>query len=164
MTVSPLSKAYFACGCFWGAQFYFDKLRGVKSTVVGYMGGTLDNPTYRDVKTGTTGHLETTEVTYESSILGYEDLVKYFFEIHDFSQTDGQGPDIGSQYLSAVFVGSKEEEETCKKVIGILQQKGLKVATKILPMAKFWPAEDYHQDYLKNRGASPPCHIHKKIF
>ena len=159
-----MKKAYFACGCFWGAQYYFDKCKGVKSTVVGYMGGSLDSPTYEQVKKGTTGHLETTEVTYNPDEISYEDLVKYFFEIHDFTQKDGQGPDIGSQYLSGVFVADDGEREVVEKVIGILKGKGHDVATKVLPPAKFFPAEDYHQEYYSHKGTSPYCHVHKKIF
>lgn len=159
-----ISKAYFACGCFWGAQYYFDKLKGVKSTVVGYMGGKLENPTYKEVKKGNTGHLETIEVVYDPSVLNYESLVKYFFEIHDFSQEDGQGVDIGSQYLSAIFVSNQEERGTSEKVIGILKDKGYKVATKILPVQTFWKAEDYHQLYLEQRKEEPECHVYKKIF
>ena len=161
---NKMKKAYFACGCFWGAQYYFDKLQGVKSTTVGYMGGKLDNPKYTDVKKGTTGHLETTEVVYDPSVLTYESLVKYFFEIHDFSQEDGQGVDIGSQYLSAIFVSNDEEREICNKVIKILQDKNFKVATTILSVQTFWKAEDYHQSYLENRHESPECHAHRKIF
>ncbi|OHT01978.1 bifunctional methionine sulfoxide reductase [Tritrichomonas foetus] len=159
-----MMKAYFACGCFWGAQYYFEKAKGVKSTTVGYMGGHLNNPTYSDVKKGTTGHLETTEVEYDPSVISYENLVKYFFEIHDFSQENGQGPDIGSQYLSGIFTSNQDEIDTCNKVIGLLKKKGHKVATKVLPGATFWKAEDYHQLYYQHKGHAPYCHVHKKIF
>ena len=159
-----MKKAYFACGCFWGAQYYFDKCKGVKETVVGYMGGSLKNPSYEQVKIGDTGHLETTEVTYDPNEISYEDLVKYFFEIHDFTQKDGQGPDIGSQYLSGIFVNDESEKATCEKVISILKGKGKDVATKILPFSPFYRAEDYHQEYYAHKKSSPYCHVHKKIF
>lgn len=159
-----MKKAYFACGCFWGAQYYFNKCKGVVSTVVGYMGGTVDSPSYQQVKKGDTGHLETTEVTYNPEEISYEDLVKYFFEIHDFTQKDGQGPDIGSQYLSGVFYNDESEKATIEKVIGILKEKGQDVATKVLPPAKFFPAEDYHQMYYEHKGTTPYCHVHRKIF
>lgn len=156
--------AYFACGCFWGAQYYFAKSPGVLNTVVGYMGGHKENPTYKEVCTKTTGHLETTEVTYDPTKITYENLVKYFFEIHDFSQENGQGPDIGPQYLSAVFVRNDEERSTVNKVIDLLKSKNLKVATKVLDYVPFYKAEDYHQLYYEHKGESPYCHIHKKIF
>lgn len=162
--MSVSSKAYFACGCFWGAQYYFEKLKGVKSTFVGYMGGKLENPRYTDVKKGNTGHLETTEVIYDPSVVNYESLVKYFFEIHDFSQEDGQGVDIGSQYLSAIFVSNDNEKEVSEKIINILKDKGYKVATKIYPVQTFWKAEDYHQLYIEQRNEQPECHTYRKIF
>ena len=105
-----MNKAHFAAGCFWGVEYYFKRLNGVMKTTVGFMGGSVVSPSYKLVKTGTTGHLETIEVEYDSSIVSYEDLVRYFFEIHDFEQTDGQGIDIGSQYLSAIFYASEEEK------------------------------------------------------
>ena len=95
-----MNKAHFAAGCFWGVEYYFKRLNGVLKTTVGFMGGSVANPSYKLVKTGTTGHLETIEVEYDSSIVSYEDLVRYFFEIHDFEQTDGQGIDIDSPSLS----------------------------------------------------------------
>jgi methionine-S-sulfoxide reductase len=97
------SKAYFASGCFWGTEYYFMKAEGVLATAVGFMGGTVDYPSYQQVKTGITGHLECVEVTYDAEQTTYAHLVQLFFETHDFTQTDGQGPDIGSQYLSAIF-------------------------------------------------------------
>lgn len=159
-----MKKAYFACGCFWGAEFYLNRAEGVKSTTVGYMGGTTANPTYEEVCTGTTGHLEVTEVEYDPNMTSYEKLVKLFFEIHDFTQTNGQGPDIGEQYLSAVFVENAEERKIVENLVADLTAKGYKVATTIRDMATFWPAEGYHQDYYDRKGSRPYCHARKQIF
>ena len=98
-----MKKAYFSAGCFWGVEYYFKRLKGVAKTVVGFMGGDMENPSYKQVKTGTTGHLETIEVEYNPEMVTYEALVRYFFEIHNFEQVDGQGIDIGTQYLSAIW-------------------------------------------------------------
>ena len=159
-----LKKAYFAAGCFWGVEHYFKKLKGVVETTVGYSGGWVENPTYEQVKTGTTGHFETIEVVYDPSVIDYETLVKYFFEIHDFTQTDGQGPDIGPQYLSRIFVQKIQERKIAEKIINLLKDKGFQVATQILKFEKFYPAEDYHQDYYQKTGALPYCHFRRKIF
>ncbi len=158
------SKAYFAGGCFWGVEYQFEKLYGVKSVKSGYMGGTLKNPSYMDVVRGDSGHLEVVEVNYDSSKVSYESLVKLFFEIHDSTQVDGQGPDIGEQYLSAIFTSKKQEKEIIFKLINILKQKGLKVATKIYGAVDFYKAEDYHQDYYKKTGKKPYCHSYIKRF
>lgn len=157
-------KAYFACGCFWGAEFYFNRADGVTSTTVGYMGGITENPSYEDVCRGNTGHLETTEIVYEPDKTPYEKLVKLFFEIHDFTQTDGQGPDIGEQYLSAVFVQNDVEREVVQKIIDELKVRGYAVATTIRDFSVFWPAEAYHQDYYDRNGKRPYCHARKQIF
>lgn len=159
-----LSKAWFASGCFWGTEYYFRKLKGVKHTAVGFMGGHIDNPSYKDVCTKTTGHVETTEVDYDPEEISYEELVKYFFETHDFTQTDGQGPDIGPQYLSVIFYSTPEQKEIAEKYIQILEDKGYKVATTLRPASTFWKAEDYHQQYYEHKGTTPYCHIYKKIF
>ncbi|MEO0137329.1 MAG: peptide-methionine (S)-S-oxide reductase MsrA [candidate division WOR-3 bacterium] len=157
-------KAYFAGGCFWGVEYFFDKKEGVISAVSGYMGGSLENPTYQEVKTGTTGHYETVEVTYDPEKVSYEELAKLFFEIHDPTQPDGQGPDIGEQYKSVIFYNDEEEKQIAEKLIGILRSKGYKVVTKVLPVTKFYPAEDYHQDYYARKGTKPTCHFYKKRF
>lgn len=158
------SKAYFASGCFWGTEYYFQQLAGIKSTSVGYMGGNTEEPTYQEVCTGTTGHLETIEVIYSSEKISYEELVKYFFETHDFTQINGQGPDIGSQYLSYIFYNNEEEKAIAEKYIHILTEKGYKVATQLAHATIFWKAENYHQDYYERRGQLPYCHSYKKIF
>lgn len=159
-----IKKAYFASGCFWGTEYYFMKAAGVKHTAVGFMGGHVDNPTYEQVCQKNTGHLETTEVEYDSSKTSYEDMIRLFFETHDFSQTDGQGPDIGPQYLSCIFYSNDEEKAIAQKYINILTAKGYKVATMLKPVSHFWKAEDYHQQYYEHKGTKPYCHFYKKIF
>lgn len=157
-------KAYFAGGCFWGMEYYFTKLPGVKNTTVGFMGGNLESPTYKEVKTGTTGHLETIEVEYDENVIPYVSVVRYFFEIHNFEQTDGQGIDIGSQYLSAIFYSDESQHKVTESVINELFQMGYKPATQIRPTETFYKAEDYHQHYLEIKGESPECHTYRPIF
>ena len=157
-------KAYFASGCFWGTEYHFMKANGVIETTVGYMGGKTTNPTYRDVCTGETGHAETTEVMFDSSKTSYDDMVKLFFETHDFTQVGGQGPDVGNQYRSVIFYTSETQKLIAEKYIDILTKKGYKVATILEAAPKFWPAEDYHQEYYDKKHGSPYCHIYKKIF
>lgn len=159
-----IKKAYFASGCFWGTEYYFMKASGVAHTAVGFMGGHVDNPSYEQVCQKNTGHLETTEVEYDSSKTSYEDLVKLFFETHDFTQTNGQGPDIGPQYLSCIFYNDESEKEIAEKYIKTLEGKGYKVATMLKPASTFWKAEDYHQQYYEHKGTKPYCHVYKKIF
>ncbi len=157
-------KVYFASGCFWGTEYYFMQAPGVVETSVGYMGGDKKNPTYKEVSTGKTGHLEATEVVYDPSITTYGDLVRLFYETHDFTQTNGQGPDIGSQYLSAIFYKDEEQKAIAEKYTNLLIDKGYRVATTLRPAPKFWKAEDYHQQYYKHKGSTPYCHIYTKIF
>ena len=159
-----MKTAYFSAGCFWGVEYYFKRLKGVTKTAVGFMGGDIENPSYKQVKTGMTGHLETIEVAYDPELVSYEALVRYFFEIHDFEQADGQGIDIGTQYLSAIWFNDVEERDTAIKVFGELTQMGYHPATQICQAMTFYPAEDYHQDYLDLRGESPECHVYRKIF
>ncbi len=162
--LSQNERAIFAAGCFWGTEYYFQKAPGVISTTVGYTGGHKDNPTYREVCSGTTGHKEAIEIIFDPNQTSFEKLAKLFFEIHDFSQTDGQGPDLGEQYLSYIFYTNGEQKKVTEKLIDILRQKGYRVATKIEPAGTFWKAEDYHQDYYQNNGKQPYCHVYRKIF
>jgi peptide methionine sulfoxide reductase msrA/msrB len=157
-------KAYFASGCFWGTEYWFMKAPGVSATNVGFMGGSVSNPTYQQVKTGTTGHLECVEAVYDTTQTSYETLVKLFFETHDFTQADGQGPDIGSQYLSCLFYTDETERMIAESYIRLLEEKGYTVATLLRPASTFWIAEDYHQQYYENKGAQPYCHSYTKIF
>ncbi len=157
-------KAYYAGGCFWGVEHLFQKKEGVLDAVSGYMGGTLANPTYQDVLTGATGHLEAVEITYDPDVVTFEELTKFFFEIHDPTQTNGQGPDLGAQYLSAVFYNTDEEKMISQKLIDLLNDKGYDVVTKLIAAEVFWKAEDYHQDYYVKKNQQPYCHIYKRKF
>ncbi|MBN2363852.1 bifunctional methionine sulfoxide reductase B/A protein [candidate division WOR-3 bacterium] len=161
---SLLKKAYFAGGCFWGVEYQFEKKDGVISVVSGYMGGSRENPSYQDVCAGNTGHLESVEVTYDPSKISFEELSKLFFEIHDPTQVNRQGPDVGEQYSSAVFYGNDEEKNVAQSLIDILEEKGYNIATRLLPVQEFWKAEDYHQDYYRNNGGQPHCHSYVKRF
>jgi peptide methionine sulfoxide reductase msrA/msrB len=157
-------RAIFASGCFWGTEYYFQKVPGVISTTVGYTGGHVDNPTYKQVCTDRTGHAEAVEVIYDPSKTSYENLAKLFFETHDFTQLNRQGPDIGRQYRSAIFYLNDEQKDIAVKLIEMLRKKGFDVKTEVTQAGKFWPAENYHQDYYKNNGKTPYCHIYRKIF
>ena len=159
-----IQTAWLAGGSFWGIEYYLKKLNGVLYTTVGYMGGEIENPTYKQVCTQTTGHYETVEIQYEPRKLSYEKLLKYFFEIHDFSQTNGQNSDIGPQYRSAIFWSTPEEKDIAIKLMKRLSQMGFKVATQLLLATKFWPAENYHQDYYMHKQDQPHSHKYHKIF
>jgi len=161
---SQTAKAYFAGGCFWGVEHLFEHHEGVLSAISGYMGGNKENPSYEDVSYRNTGHLETVEVTYDPDKVTYETLARYFFEIHDPTQSNGQGPDIGEQYHSAVFYQTEVEKKTIKKLIGLLKEKGYNVVTRVLKAKPFWEAETYHQDYYEKTGKQPYCHVYQKRF
>lgn len=161
---NSIKYAYFAAGCFWGVEYHFEKLKGVNAAVSGYMGGHTLNPTYEQICTGQTGHLEVVRVEYDESIVSYATLLKLFFEIHDFTQTNGQGPDIGSQYLSAIFYENDNEKQECERIIEELKNKSYKVATSVYEMVPFYEAEDYHQDYYERHQKVPYCHSYNKIF
>jgi len=157
-------KAIFASGCFWGTEFHMQRVKGVLYTTAGYTGGHVDDPSYRQVCAGTTGHQEAVEVVFDPRLTDYETLAKMYFETHDFSQTNGQGPDIGEQYLSVIFYTSAEQKEIAQKLIQQLKDKGHSVATTLEEAGIFWPAEDYHQDYYQKKGTTPYCHVYRKIF
>ncbi|QKJ23926.1 peptide-methionine (S)-S-oxide reductase MsrA [Poseidonibacter lekithochrous] len=159
-----IKSAYFAGGCFWGVEYHFEKLNGVIAAISGYMGGEVENPDYKSICTGATGHLEVVRVDYDESIVSFEVLAKLFFEIHDFTQTNGQGPDIGSQYLSAIFYADDEQKLVSEKVIKELEDMNYKVATSLYELVPFYEAEDYHQDYYDRHQKVPYCHSYNKIF
>jgi len=147
------ATAYFAGGCFWGVEYLFEQKTGVVSAESGYMGGEKENPTYDEVCAKKTGHLEVVKVVYNPEKINYEDLTKYFFEIHDPTQFNGQGPDIG-----------EDEKKIAEILIETLKQKGYKVITKLIPAVEFWEAEDYHQNYYDSKGGKPYCHFYQKKF
>ncbi|MEA2077860.1 MAG: bifunctional methionine sulfoxide reductase B/A protein [Candidatus Marinimicrobia bacterium] len=157
-------KTIFAGGCFWGVEYYMQKMEGVKTVVSGYTGGHTADPNYEDVSYNNTGHYEAVEITYDPGVINFETLAKMFFEIHDPEQKNGQGPDIGKQYRSAVFYRDEEQKAISKKLINQLKDNGYKVATKILPAETFYTAEEYHQDYYARRGKLPYCHGYVKRF
>jgi len=159
-----MKKAYFAGGCFWGVEYYLEAKNGVKEVTSGFMGGFIKDPSYEDVVYSKTGHIETVEVVYDPLVLSYEELTKLFFEIHDFTQVGGQGPDRGERYESYVFYSSQQEKEIAQKLIGVLSKKGYKVATKLQESSVFYSADSYHQDYYVRHGSKPYCHAYKKIF
>ena len=164
LTVTDTEEAIFAAGCFWGVEYYFKQLPGVLKTEVGYTGGNKVKPTYNEVCSHQTGHYEAIRVVYDPKKLSYEQLVKYFFEIHDPTQANGQGPDLGEQYLSAVFYYDEVQKQVVLHVIKLLEQMGYKVATRVLSVKPFWPAEEYHQDYYDKVGKLPYCHRYEKKF
>ena len=169
-----MKTAIFAAGCFWGVQYYMNAAPGVIKTTVGFIGGFKNDPTYEEVKAHTTGHYEAIKVDYDETKTSFIDLCKLFFEIHDPAQTDGQGPDIGPQYRSAIFYLNNQQKKEALEVIKILTSKGHKVNTSLKPAAgdefsenvftKFWIAEDYHQDYYEKNGNKPYCHFRTPKF
>ena len=154
-------KATFGAGCFWGVEAAYRQIPGVLSTAVGYLGGTLENPTYYDVCTGRTGHAEVVQVEYDPSRLTYDDLLTVFWENHDPTTLNRQGPDVGTQYRSAIFYHDDEQKETAIKSKEERDRSGRyrrPIVTEITPATEFYMAEDYHQQYLEKRGLSS-CHI-----
>jgi len=156
-----VAKATFAAGCFWGVESAFQQVAGVKSTTVGYTGGTLKNPSYEDVCTGRTGHAEAVEIEYDPAVVSYEKLLSVFWKIHDPTTLNRQGPDIGTQYRSAIFYHNSEQKEGAITSKESLEQSGFykrPLVTEIVPASKFYRAEEYHQRYLEKRGKTS-CHV-----
>ncbi|MCK9343090.1 MAG: bifunctional methionine sulfoxide reductase B/A protein [Massilibacteroides sp.] len=156
--------AIFAGGCFWGVEYYMQKQKGVFSVESGYIGGSVKNPTYELVSSGTTNYAEAVQVVFDPSLTDYETLAKLFFEIHDPTQLNRQGPDIGKQYRSEVFYTNSQQKEMADSLIETLTNKGYKVATKVTPASDFYKAETYHQDYYEHKGTLPYCHKYTKRF
>lgn len=156
--------AIFAAGCFWGVEHYFKTAPGVVSTEVGYLGGHTTKPSYTEVCSGESGHAEAIRVIYNPSETSFETLARLFFEIHDPTQVNRQGPDIGEQYRSEVFYLNENQKRVAENLISILRQKGYRVATRLTKAGAWWPAEDYHQDYYAKTGGSPYCHVYTKRF
>jgi peptide methionine sulfoxide reductase msrA/msrB len=158
MNTRQTEAAYFAGGRFGGVEYWMKRLDGVLSGRSGYMGGTVQNPTYEEVCTGKTGHAETVEVVFDSKRTSYRDLAKRFFEIHDPTELNRQGPDIGTQYRSAVFYTDEDKKRLTGELIGILRDREYDVRTEVVPAETFYNAEDYHQEYYDRSGGAPYCH------
>jgi len=161
MSASPTEIATLAGGCFWCLEAVFENVQGVSKVESGYMGGSTANPAYRDVCTGATGHAEVVQVTFDPAKVSYETLVDAFWHMHDPTQVNRQGPDFGSQYRSAIFTHSPEQEAIARKSKAALDASRKfprPVATEITPAGTFYRAEEYHQRYLEKRGAAS-CHI-----
>jgi peptide-methionine (S)-S-oxide reductase len=156
-----MQKATFGAGCFWGVEAGFAQIPGVVETAVGYEGGTMDHPTYKDVCTDQTGHAEVVELTFDPANVSYEQLLEAFFSLHDPTQLNRQGPDWGTQYRSVIFFHSPEQEADAKRMIEKLTAEkrfSKPIVTQIVPAKTFWRAEEYHQKYLEKRGLAS-CHI-----
>lgn len=156
--------AVFAGGCFWGVEHYFQQEPGVISTTVGYTGGHTADPSYDEVCSGTTGHAEAIRVVFDPTRTSYERLARLFFETHDPTQMNRQGPDVGGQYRSAVFYETEEQRATAERLISLLRGKGLDVVTELAAASEFWPAEDHHQRYYEKTGKTPYCHFYTARF
>lgn len=158
--------AILAGGCFWGIEELFRNLPGIITTEVGYTGGKIKNPTYEIVKKGNSDHAEAIRIEFDSNTLPYEDLLKFFFKIHDPTTKNQQGNDIGSQYRSTIFYLSDEQEKSAKKVKELVTHSGFwkkPLVTEIVPATEFYSAEDYHQDYLKKNPGGYTCHYVRKL-
>lgn len=156
--------ATFAAGCFWGVELEFGKMEGVLSTKVGYIGGHTANPTYHEVCDGDTGHAEAVQIEFDPASVAYETLVNEFFNLHDPTTLNRQGPDFGEQYRSAIFFHSAEQEAIAHKVVAELTDAGefdRAIVTEVVPAGRFWDAEEYHQKYFERRGMAS-CHIRRK--
>ncbi len=156
--------AIFAGGCFWGVEYMMGKEPGVISVESGYTGGTTQNPTYEEVCTHTTGHAEAVRIVFDPTVVSYETLAKLFFEIHDPTQKNRQGPDVGNQYRSEIFYTTPEQQKIAERLIAQLKVKGYDVVTAVTPATTFWKAEEYHQDYYDRKGTLPYCHKYTKRF
>ncbi len=153
-----MAKATFGAGCFWGVEVTFRNVPGVTDVEVGYAGGHTSEPTYKEVCSGRTGHAEVVDVTYDPDAVRYEDLLEVFFDCHDPTQVNRQGPDVGSQYRSIVLAYDAEQRAAAEAAIARRTAEGIPVATEVADFDRFWPAEDYHQQYLVKRGLAT-CRI-----
>jgi len=162
--VKKTDTAIFSGGCFWGVEYFLKKAKGVISAEVGYTGGHKDHPTYQEVCSGTTGHLESIEVVFDPALTSYEEITRLFFEIHDPTEWNHQGPDEGEQYRSAIFYLNDDQKQTAEKLIKLLKEKGYNVVTEVRKATKFWKAEDYHQAYYEKNGHTPYCHGYVRRF
>jgi len=161
---SVQKKAWFGGGCFWGVEHLMQQFPGVISVVSGYMGGERPNPTYKEVCSGSSGHAEVVEINYDPTLVSYERLAQAFFEIHDPTQMNRQGPDVGNQYRSIIFVNDESERSVVDSLIIKLRNNGLDVVTEVDSAVPFYRAEEYHQDYYERKGTEPYCHSYVKRF
>lgn len=164
IAMAETNKATFAAGCFWGVESAFRTIDGVIDTQVGYIGGKKDDPTYRQVCSGATGHAEALEITFDPAIVSYDKLVELFWRVHDPTQVNRQGPDVGTQYRSAIFYHSEEQKkiaEMSKAALDAAKKFRRPVATQIVPAGTFWRAEEYHQRYFEKSGR-PACHFFRE--
>jgi peptide-methionine (S)-S-oxide reductase len=158
--MANLEVATLAAGCFWCVEAVFDDLKGVEDVVSGYAGGHTENPTYRQVCDGTTGHAEVTQVKFDPTQISFRDILYVFFSVHDPTTLNRQGPDVGTQYRSAIFYHDAEQKKVSEEVIWELTENGVfddPIVTEVKPLEKFWPAEDYHQEYFANNPNQPYC-------
>jgi peptide methionine sulfoxide reductase msrA/msrB len=165
--IQQLQKAAFAAGCFWGVQAAFEQVKGVVAATAGYIGGSLKNPSYADVSSGKTGHAEAVELEFDPGIVSYDELMDFFWSIHDPTTLNQQGPDIGSQYRSVIFYYTPEQKKTALAFKEKLEKSGKykgHILTQIVEAKDFYKAEDYHQDYYKKHGLKPLCHISKHSY
>ncbi|MDA0684043.1 MAG: peptide-methionine (S)-S-oxide reductase MsrA [Bacteroidetes bacterium] len=163
-SATPSSRAIFASGCFWGTEHFMKQAPGVLRTRVGFSGGHIKNPAYREVCTGRTGHAEIVEVTFDPNKTTFEALARLFFETHDPTQVNRQGPDVGTQYRSAIFYLNQEQKEISERLISMLKSQGLNVVTEIAAAGAVYEADEYHQDYYAKTGGNPYCHFYTKRF
>lgn len=155
-----MEKATFGAGCFWCVEAVFQRLTGVESVVSGYAGGHTKNPTYHDVCSGTTGHAEVAQITYDPAVIAFTDLLRVFFETHDPTQLNRQGNDVGTQYRSAIFYHNDEQKKLSEEFKKQLDASGTwpsPIVTEIVPLKEFYPAEDYHQNYFNDNPGQPYC-------
>jgi methionine-S-sulfoxide reductase len=160
MSTIKKETAVFAAGCFWGVQYYYDQIPGVLETSVGYTGGHKEHPSYEDVLTHTTGHAEAVKIVFDPTKVAYETLLKHFFRIHDPTQLNRQGPDVGDNYRTAIFYQNELQKEQARKMIDELNKSKYdgKIVTKLEPANRFWDAEDYHQKFTERTGRGA-CHV-----
>lgn len=158
--MATLERATLAGGCFWCTGSVFDELRGVESVVSGYSGGHKDSPTYQEVCTGTTGHAEVIQIEFDPAEIDFSDILRVFFTVHDPTTLNRQGGDIGTQYRSSVFYHSEAQKQAAEDVIREIDAAAIypnPIVTEVVPFEKFWPAEDYHQEYFVNNPNQPYC-------
>lgn len=162
-TLNECEQAYLGGGCFWGVEYYMRKLHGIIDVKVGYMGGLSDCPTYEQV-CADNGYVEVVEVCFDKRVVSYEEIVKRFMEIHDPTQLNRQGPDVGMQYRSVIFYLNDQQRAIAEAVIKTLKLGGYEVVTALEPASHFWMGEEYHQDYYRRKGKEPYCHGYVKRF